>query len=105
VPCSKSRVHVEPQSIPAGLELTVPEPVPDLPTVRVFALGATEMRVKTAVAEWFWSIVSLHAAVPEQSPVQPVKVEPPAAVAANVTWVPFGKSREQVEKQSVKPPE
>jgi len=41
-----------------------------------------------AVAEWSALIVSEQVPVPEQSPDQPVKVEPDAAVAVSVTEVP-----------------
>jgi hypothetical protein len=104
VPGKKSLVQVDPQSIAAGLDVTLPEPVPALPTVSVFGLGGAAMRAKTAVAERFWSIVSVQPPVPEQSPVQPANVEPGAAVAASLTTVPNAKSRVQLEKQSLKPP-
>ena len=34
VPVANGAVHVAPQSIPAGVEVTVPDPAPDFVTVR-----------------------------------------------------------------------
>jgi hypothetical protein len=45
------------------------------------------------------SIVTWHAAAPEQSPDQPVNVEPEAGLAVSVTWVPGWNCAEQVEPQ------
>jgi hypothetical protein len=50
---AKSCEHVEPHSIPTGLDVTVPAPVPAPATVRLFVLGGTTTGVKVAVAEWF----------------------------------------------------
>ena len=47
MPNAKSFVHVDPQSIPAGLEVTEPVPVPSVVTSRVLA----GLSVKVAVTE------------------------------------------------------
>ncbi len=39
VPCSRLAVQVTPQSIAAGVDVTVPAPSPDRVTVRVFRGG------------------------------------------------------------------
>jgi len=43
---------------------------------------------KPAVTEWFPLIVSVQVPVPEQSPDQPMNLEPAAALAVSVTGVP-----------------
>jgi hypothetical protein len=48
VPKRKLREQVEPQLIPSGLELTAPEPVPDLLTVNV--TGSNENVAATDLA-------------------------------------------------------
>jgi hypothetical protein len=76
---------VAPQSIPAGLEVTVPPPDPVLLTesVKVCTL-------KVAVTDVAAFIVTAHVPVPEQPPpLQPAKVEPPAGAAVSVTTVPL----------------
>ena len=71
--------------IPAGLDVTVPLPVPVLSTVRV-KLGSAKLAV-TVVAVL---IVTVHGPVPEQPPpLQPVKVDPPVGAAASDTGVPL----------------
>src|SRR3954454_13888629 len=57
--------------------------------------------VKVAVAEWLALIVSVHAPVPVQSPLQPVNVEPEAAVAGSVTVVADAYDAEQVAPQLI----
>jgi len=76
--------HVEPQLMPAGLEETVPEPVPALLTV-----SAKVWSVKVAVTLRAAFMATLHVLVPEQpSPLQPENVEPAVAAAESVTvWV------------------
>src|SRR5438128_11277782 len=84
VPLSKPLEHVAPQSIPAGLELTEPVPVPSVETFRV-----SVFRVNVAVTDRAWSIVTTQSPVPVQpAPVQPVKSELAAGVAVRVTDVP-----------------
>ena len=74
-----------PQVIPAGLEVTVPLPVPALPTERV-----NVCRLKVAVTDRAALMVTLQLA-PEtvSQPLQVVNVDPPAALAVRVTVVPL----------------
>ena len=70
--------------IPAGLELTEPDPEPFLETFNVWVF-----KMNVAVTERAWSSVTWHVPVPEQpSPVHPVKFELAAGVAVSVTEVP-----------------
>ena len=71
-----------PQSIPAGELVTVPLPTPDRFTVR-----AKVFKSKFAVTDLAASMVTEQGAVPEQAPVQPVKMESAAGVALRVTEV------------------
>jgi hypothetical protein len=77
-------------------EVTAPDPVPDLPTVKV-----SGVRPKVAVTELSWPIGTVHEPVPEHAPDQPRKVEPVAGVSVNVTDVPYAKSWEQVAPQLI----
>src|SRR6476661_10348972 len=93
VPKAKSFVQVDPQSIPAGLEVTEPEPLPSVETSRVFGGFVS----KVAVAECAASIVTTQSPVPEQpAPVHPVKSEPTSAVAVRVTTAPSPNAFEHV---------
>src|SRR5436853_6999469 len=84
VPLVKLAAQVAPQVIPAGELVTVPLPVPALLTV-----SAKVGRAKVAVTVVAALRVTVQAAVPEQPPpLQPVKVEPAAGVAARVAAVP-----------------
>ena len=83
VPLRKPEEQVLPQSIPAGLDVTLPLPVPSLLTVSVGA------RVNVAVTVLAASMVTWQVLpVPAQAPLHPVKAEPAAAVAVRVTTVP-----------------
>src|SRR6478736_4834842 len=93
---AKPDEQVAPQVIPAGLELTEPDPVPDFETFRV-----SVFTVKVAVTEWAASIVTMQVPVPEQSPVHPAKSELTSGVAVRVTTVPNAKSFVQVDPQSI----
>ena len=71
-----------PQLIPAGALVTVPLPVPALLTVSAKVCG-----VKVAVTVVAALMLTVQAPVPVHAPVQPLKVEPAAGVAVNVTAV------------------
>jgi hypothetical protein len=75
---------VPPQLIPAGLELTVPLPVPDLLTDK-----ENVCTLKVAVTDVAAFIVTEQVPVPEHPPpLQPANVDPPAGAAVSVTDVP-----------------
>jgi len=86
VPLLYEAEQVAPQLIPAGFDVTVPPPEPDLFTVRVKVCGRSKVAV-TVVAAF---MVTTQEPAPEQPPpLQPEKVEPPAAAAVKVTTVPL----------------
>jgi hypothetical protein len=71
--------------IPAGVLTTVPLPEP--PTLTVRLTGSRPNEAVTAVVE---VSVTVQDPVPAQPPpLQPVKVEPSAALAVRVTTVPL----------------
>jgi hypothetical protein len=73
------------QLIPAGLELTVPEP----PTV---TCRESVWTIVVKDAPTLWAAVSVIAqlvALPEHTPVQPTNVLPEVGAAVNVTVVPL----------------
>ena len=97
VPLVKLVLQVLPQSIPAGLEVTEPVPVPLLVTVK-----AQLTSVKVAVTDCAAFMVTVQVPVPLQPPpLQPVKVEPPEGVAVSVTLVPLVKLALQVLPQLI----
>jgi hypothetical protein len=76
--------QVAPQVIPAGLELTEPEPTPPLLTVKVSVCS-----VKVAVTDVAAVTDTTQVPVPEHPPpVHPVKSELTSGVAVKVTTVP-----------------
>ena len=73
-----------PQSMPAGVLVTVPRPAPGVVTVR------TKVGVKIAVTTVAALRVTVQGAVPVQPPpLQPVKTDPAAGIAVSVTTVPL----------------
>src|SRR5882672_11752945 len=70
------------QSMPAGVDLTVPCPV--IATVSLCALAGVE---KVAATVWFAASARAQEAEPVQSPLQPENVAAPGAVAVSVTGV------------------
>ena len=82
VPELKDFEQVAPQSTPEGLLVTVPLPVPPLDTLRV------KNAVKLAVTVVSAVIVTVQLPVPlHPPPLQPVNVEPLAALAVKATEV------------------
>lgn len=70
-------------------------------TVKTFDGGAGIVS-NVAVTDCAWVIATVQvAAVPEQAPLQPEKVEPLAGAAVSVTDVPPSKFAEQVAPQSI----
>jgi hypothetical protein len=82
--------------MPAGELVTVPVPVPLFVTERVKLLLWS---VKEAPTEAVAFMVTWHAPVPVQAPLQPAKVEPDAGAAVRLTTVPELNDAEQVEPQ------
>ena len=79
----ESLLQLVPQLIPAGLLVTVPDPVPPFSTVRVRVC-----RVKLAVTVVLAFMVTVQELVPEQPPPDhPVNVDPTAGDAVNLTDV------------------
>ena len=63
--------------------VTVPEPVPDFVTVRIYKI------LKVAVTFLAWVMETVQVPVPEHpSPDQPAKLESEAAEAVKITLVP-----------------
>jgi hypothetical protein len=86
VPASYCALHVEPQLMPVGVEVTPPEPRPAL-----FTVSVNWRSVKVAVTSVAPVTVTVHIPVPEQPPpLQPPKVESAAALAVRVTEVAGG---------------
>jgi hypothetical protein len=85
VPLGKLSRQSRPQTMPAGVEVTEPEPRPFVDTFNVDGLPSA---AKFAVAVFARVIVTAHVvAVPLQSPLQPMKTEPLGGVAVRVTFV------------------
>jgi len=74
----------------------VPVPVPALVKVRA-KVGS----VKVAVTDLAALMVTMQEPVPVHAPLQPVNVEPTAAVAVRVTDAPLVKPNEQVAPQVI----
>jgi len=69
--------------MPAGLDVTVPAPVPAFVTVT-----ANDWSVNVAVTLRASVMETVHVPVPVHAPLHPVKVEPALAAAARTTdWL------------------
>lgn len=79
-------MHVAPHEMPAGLDVTVPVPVPFFVTVNACCVS-----VKFAFTAFIAVIETLHVPVPVHAPPQPVNVEPVVAAGVNVTIAPESK--------------
>ena len=73
-----------PQSIPAGSDVTTPDPAPVFDTVKV------NVALNVAVTLMAALTVTVHGfAWPAQAPLQLPKIAPPLGCAVNVTVVPL----------------
>jgi len=88
VPLAKLALHVCPQSMPAGLLVTVPAPVPALCTVSWTGGGGP---LNVAVTDVAAVSVKLQVPVPLHAPDHPPNVELALGVAVSVTGVPLAK--------------
>jgi hypothetical protein len=77
-------LHVAPQLMLTGDDTTVPAPVPALLTLTTNLVGVASKLALTLRAAL---MVTEQGPVPEHTPLQPVNVEPDAAVAVRTTTV------------------
>src|SRR2546425_700751 len=85
VPLANDALHVAPQSMPAGLLVSVPLPLPVFVTVRAYTYNC----VKVALTACAAVIVTTHVPVPlHPAPLQPLNTEPADGLAVRVTIVP-----------------
>jgi hypothetical protein len=79
------KLQVLPQSMPAGLLVTDPLPVPATPTVSEYWFSAVNVAVQD-----FAEVIETEVVpeVPLQSPLQPLKTEQSEATAVTVALVP-----------------
>jgi hypothetical protein len=96
VPAVNAVAHVEPQLIPAGEDVTVPEPEPARTTV-TGKLAFWNVAVTLAAA----SIVTRHVPVPLHAPDQPVNADSASAVASSATTVPEANEKAHVLPQEM----
>src|SRR5258708_31016478 len=101
VPSVKLATQVAPQSMPVGLLVTVPWPVPLLVTVSVCVTTNSKLAVQVKSS---WLTTTLAAAVvPEQAPLQPANLEPAPADAMSITVPPATNAPLQVAPPAVPP--
>ena len=79
-------LHVVPQSIPAGFEVTWPRSVAVFVTASV-----TVCTANVAVTFWAWLMFTMQDPAPVQAPLQPAKVDPASGIAISVTGAPLAK--------------
>ena len=84
-PLAKLAVHVVPQLMPVGDDVTVPVPVPAFVTAREKVVAPLNVAVTARAAV----IDVVQVPVPVHAPLQPANVEPLAATAVSVTEVPL----------------
>lgn len=98
VPLAKLAVHVAPQLMPAGDEVTVPEPVPAFVTDNANVVAEL---LNVAVTARAAVIDTVQAPVPVHAPDQPANVEPELAAGVSVTDEPLEKFAVHVEPQLI----
>jgi len=100
VPWTNSAAQVPPQSIPAGLLTTEPDPKPARETNNVRVLAPESAKAAVTVRASVMPTVHVLEA-PEHAPPQPTNDEPTAALAVNVTDVPPANDATHVAPQSI----
>src|SRR5437762_2001296 len=104
VPVSNWLEQVAPQSMPAGLDTTRPDPCSTTLSRCVPCGGGGGFCEKAAVRETSLLTVSWQGPLPPHAPDQPVNVAPGSGTASNCTWVPVAKAALQLPRQSVPAP-
>ena len=95
VPAANAALHAVPQSMPAGADRTLPEPL----TTRFSATVSTGTGPNSAPTERAAAIVTTQLPVPEHAPVQPLNCWPEAGTAASVTLLPCANNAVQALPQ------
>ena len=83
VPIAYGALQVDPQEIPAGVELTVPLPVPTFNTAT-----PTTCATNAAVTDRAWFIVTMQVPEPEHAPPHEPNIAPAPGLGTSVTLVP-----------------
>jgi hypothetical protein len=97
LPASNVAEQVGPQSIPAGMLDTVPEPVPFFDTASVTTVVKVAVTVCSLMPVSTWQLP----APVQPPPDQPLKRDPGAGVAVSVSESPASSDVEQVDPQSI----
>jgi hypothetical protein len=93
-------VHVVPQLIPNGDDVTVPVPAPDFVTVRVYLITSFGLNVAIILLFEFIVIITV-VSIPVASPDHPPNSDDESDVAVNVTLVPYANWYEHVDPQLI----
>jgi phage tail protein X len=104
VPLAKLAEHVDPQLIPDGLLVTVPDPVPALVTVSVKPLPELKVAVTVTSAVPIGEVQVggfVCGLAGTQFELNPANVDPSAAVAVNITLLLSGNGARQLEGQLI----
>jgi hypothetical protein len=100
VPSANVASQFPPQSMPAGCDVTRPEPLPPRVTVSLWLAvgggGSCSNVAVTLALEAIW-----QPPFPEQSPLHPANRQPAAGAADKPTLVPLAKEAAQVAPQSM----
>jgi hypothetical protein len=91
----------------AAAPVSVTVPLDEFPPITLAGLTVIEesaaggLELKLALTDFAASMVTLHAPVPLQAPLQPAKVEPESGAAVKLTTVPLAKLAEHVVPQEI----
>src|ERR1041385_5439082 len=94
-------------TLPTAAPVNVTVPLDEFPPITLVGLtvikesAAGGIALKVAPTDFAASMVTLHAPVPLQEPLQPADVEPVSGVAAKFTTAPFAKLAEHVVPQEI----
>src|ERR1051326_8040489 len=94
-------------TLPTAAPVNVTVPLDEFPPITLVGFTVIEesaaggFKLKVALTDFAASMVTLHAPVPLQEPLQPANVEPESGVAAKLTTVPLAKLAEHVVPQEI----